>query len=322
MENFVTSKIIEVVPYDPNWPKLFEIEAAAIRQVLGENAIAIHHIGSTSVPGLLAKPKIDIIAEVKNGSQSITPLEKTGFSYKGEWNIPFKYGFTKRGNTNVNLHVFEEGHPEIELNLVFRDHLRANPQALKEYAELKKNLLSIASSFQKQERHLFSGYNLGKDAFIRKVLKVAEFDRLRFLKCTHYEEWEAYHHIVTEQIFDPIHVAYDRNHPSITAENHFHFVLSKGTVIVTVAHVEFLNENEAALRSLATDENYKRRGFGKVMMDLLEKWLKQQGKTIIKIRVTLRAEQFYRKLGYIEMPFNDPEGHQGSACDIVLGKKL
>jgi GrpB-like predicted nucleotidyltransferase (UPF0157 family) len=83
------SKEIQLVPYDPNWPHIFEKEAMLIRRALSDNCITVHHVESTSVPGLTAKPKIDIIAVVRSGGLSISQLEKLGFSYKGEWNIPF-----------------------------------------------------------------------------------------------------------------------------------------------------------------------------------------------------------------------------------------
>jgi GrpB-like predicted nucleotidyltransferase (UPF0157 family) len=105
---------------------------------LGGNYLAIHHVGSTAVPGLAAKPKIDMIAVVHSGDLSIAQLENIGFSYKGEWNIPFKFGFTKRGQDEINLHVFEEGHPEIELNILFRDYLRILLKALRSMRKLKK----------------------------------------------------------------------------------------------------------------------------------------------------------------------------------------
>jgi hypothetical protein len=76
------------------------------------------------------------------------------------------------------------------LNLLFRDYLRTHPESLAEYAELKTHLLTQKESFEKNNS-LFTGYNLGKDAFIRKILQQAGFNRLRFMKCTHYAEWEA-----------------------------------------------------------------------------------------------------------------------------------
>ena len=85
---------IKVVPYDHNWPRYFEEAAKKIKVFLGSNLIDIHHVGSTSVPGLVAKEKIDIIAVVKNGADTVDLLESAGYVYKGEWNIPLKYGFT------------------------------------------------------------------------------------------------------------------------------------------------------------------------------------------------------------------------------------
>ncbi len=73
-------KIIEIVPYNPNWPHVFEQEAECIRQALGDNCLSIHHIGSTSVPGLAAKPKIDMIAVVHDTLLIRDQLEKKKFS--------------------------------------------------------------------------------------------------------------------------------------------------------------------------------------------------------------------------------------------------
>jgi GrpB-like predicted nucleotidyltransferase (UPF0157 family)/GNAT superfamily N-acetyltransferase len=297
---------IEVVPYNPAWPQMFEEEAEHIKQALGENCIAIHHIGSTSVPGLCAKPKIDIIVVVKSMEYIIQDLEKINYEYRGEFNIPLHLGFRKRPPlTNVNLHVFEEGNPEIELNLLFRNFLRTHPEARQEYAKLKLVLANQESSYGITSAKV-STFNLGKDTFIKKILGQAGFKDLCLRFCTHHDEWDNYHRIRKEQIFDPINVTYDPHHPSLTMETHYHFVLYRGTTIVSVAHVELLNETEAALRSLATDEPFKNKGNGSYLMKLIEKWLKSQGRTIFKLHSNLRAESFYRKLGYGDMSFDDP----------------
>lgn len=312
-------KPIEVVAYNSNWPILFETEANLIKAALGCNCIAVHHVGSTAVNGLSAKPIIDIIAEVKSGNLSINQLEKADFVYKGEWNIPFKYGFTKRGQLQVNLHVFEENHPEIELNLVFRDYLRNNSDARNKYQNLKIELLKNEASFQKQNGALFSGYNLGKDAFIRKIIDNSGFQRLRFLKCTHRLEWQEYHRIRKSQIFDSTNIEYDENHPTITDANHAHFILCHGTKVVCVAHIEFLNTTEIALRSLAADKMFQNQGFGTHMLQLLEKWLTLQNAKLIKVHAHLKAEKFYRKHGYQDMHFDD----QSISPDVIdLGKVL
>jgi GrpB-like predicted nucleotidyltransferase (UPF0157 family) len=127
----MTKKII-VTPYNPDWPNTFESEALKIKETLGENCIAIHHIGSTSVPGLLAKPVIDMIGVVRDPDKAIQSLESLGFKYKGEYNIPMRFYFNHSEGVETNLHVYEEGHPEIELNLIFRDYLRNHEYAREE----------------------------------------------------------------------------------------------------------------------------------------------------------------------------------------------
>lgn len=313
------SKKIQVVPYDPNWPHIYEKEASLIKEALSDNCLEVHHIGSTAVPGLAAKPKIDIIAVVRSGDLSIAPLENIGFSYKGEWNIPFKFGFIRRGQDEINLHVFEEGHPEIELNILFRDHLRSNPQSLKEYAQIKETLLKDETSSQKQKGSMFSGYNLGKDRFIRQILKTTGYSGHRFLKVTHIQEWEDYHRIRKAEIFGLTRVIYDPLHPSITSNNAYHFMLCNGIEARAVAHIEFLSESDAALRSLATDSKYQRQGYGTEMMALLEKWLRRQNIKVLKMHSRQSAEPFYRKLGFTDMPFDDPSIQEQH---IDLGKVL
>ena len=310
---------IQVVPYNPNWPEMFEVEAKKIKNALKGNCIAIHHIGSTSVPSHSAKPKIDIIAVVRDLFFHEVRLEAIGYRFRGGFNIPLQKCFriiTK--DRQINLHVFEKNDPEIELNIMFRNYLCQNPNARDQYAALKYNLIKKESSHQKNNS-IYSGYTLGKNAFIQTILKEIGCNKHRFVLCTHDNEWENYHRICKEQIFDPINIEYDINHPSITAQEHFHFALYKGTKIVTVAHIEFLNEIEAALRSLATDEIYQNNGFGKIMMNLLEKWLRLKGKKILKMHSRLSAESFYRKLRYVDIIFDDPCIQENY---INLGKSL
>lgn len=82
-----------VVPYNPDWPNIYYREATKIRKALGVNCLEIHHVGSISVPGLLAKPKIDILAGEKERQKAIKSLEAIGIDYRGEYNIPMHYGF-------------------------------------------------------------------------------------------------------------------------------------------------------------------------------------------------------------------------------------
>lgn len=295
-------KKIEIVPYNPDWPNQFTKEAEKIREALGDNLIEIHHIGSTSVPGLAAKPLIDIlpvVQDIRLTDQAILAMQKLGYEAKDEFGIPFRYFFTKsiKASRTHNVHIFEEGNTEIERHLKFRNWMRNNEDDRNAYALLK---IKLAAEFPND---IYS-YCIGKDNFVNEIDRKAGWNGYRFVMAATPKEWQEYHRIRREQIFEPINIVYDENHPTITLDNHFHFVLCKGTKIVTVAHVEFLNESEAAIRSLATDEPYNMRGYAKQMMHLLEKWIKLKGKNIIKLHANPMAENFYRKLGYDNMEFD------------------
>lgn len=271
-------KQIEVVPYNSDWPKMFEEEAALIREALGAHCLAIHHIGSTSVPGLSAKPYLDVMCIVSDLSFALN-LQKIGYVFKGEYNIPLRYGFTKKtSNRKVNLHVVERDHGFIPLNLCFRDYLRTHDESRQAYENLKHDLLRNPESHEKRD-HGFTGYNLGKDHFIKGILEKAGFNDFILNVCMHNLEWAAYYRICQEQHIADVHP----NNSSSKTENHHHFVFYKGIHIVCVAYVEMLHKHEAVLRWLATDKLYKKKGYEVQMMMVIEKWVKQQGITDLSI---------------------------------------
>lgn len=313
-------KKIVVVPYNPAWPEHFEREAAKIKEAVGSNCIAVHHIGSTSVPGLSAKPIIDIITVVKHPETAIQPIETLGFRYKGEYNIPMRYYFDRSEGTEANLHVYQEGHPEIELNLCFRHYLRKHPEARDEYAMLKENLLKDKSSYEKINS-AFTGYNLGKDAFIRKILHDSHFDRLRMMRCAHHAEWEAARKMRDNYFFKPLSIAdpytWTFDHP-----DHAHLVLYKGVEIIGYAHIQFWPDQRAALRIIVIDEAHRREGLGSYFLQLCEQWLKRLGIVSLHDEARPDSVSFYRSNGYSEMPFNDPSGEPPSPYDIAMGKIL
>lgn len=314
------SKNIEVVAYDSNWPHIFKTEATLIAQALGDNCLAVHHIGSTSVHGLAAKPKIDIIAVVRNGNAAIESLEKASFTYKGEYNIPCQFGFTKRGEHKINLHVFEENHPEIDLNLMFRDYLRSHPQVRDEYARLKHDLLQDESSFMK-ENSCFANYTLRKGDFIRSVLKEAGFNRMRILKCNDDTEWTAARNFRNQYFFDPYGIE-DPYTWAFHHSEHAHLALYQGTEIIGYAHIQFWPEARTAIRIIAIDENKRNQNAGSQFLALIEEWLKSVDIKSIHAESRATSLGFYRKNGYLDMPFNDPEGHEHDPNDIPVGKML
>lgn len=313
-------KNIVVTPYNHDWPKLFEAEALEIREALGENCIAIHHVGSTAVPGLSAKPIIDIIGVVRDPEKAIQALESLGYKYKGEYNIPMRLFFSRSVDPEIHLHVYEEGHPEIELNLRFRDYLRDHPEIREEYASLKEKLLRDPASYEKRNS-MFTGYNLGKDAFIRKVLKAANFDRLRLVRCTHYFEWDVAKKLRQDYFFGPAGVS-DPYTWTYDHKDHIHFILYQGVEIIGYAHIQLWLNHRAALRIFVIDEAHRQHGFGSQFLQLCEQWLKRQGIHSLHDEARPDAVKFYRKNGYAEMPFEDPSGEPPSPLDVAMGKIL
>lgn len=313
-------KNIVVTPYNPEWPLIFEREALKIKEALGPNCIAVHHIGSTAVPGLSAKPVIDMLGVVSNPEEIIQPLETLRFTYKGEYNIPMRYYFNRSEVVEINLHVYEEGHPEIELNLLFRDYLRKEAEARDEYAKLKKDLLKEKSSYEKNNSP-FTGYTLGKDAFITKILQAANFNRMRIMKCSHYDEWEAAKRLRNQYFFAPLSISdpytWTFDHPE-----HAHLILYQGIKIVGYAHIQFWPQQRAALRIIVIDEAYRQHGLGSQFLSLCEQWLKKLGIKSLHDEARPNVVSFYRKNGYTEMPFEDPTGEPPSIHDIAMGKKL
>lgn len=314
------NKKIEVVPYDPLWPKQFEDEASQIKAALGDDCLAVHHVGSTSVPGLAAKPKIDIIAAVKHPEEAVEKLRAVGYEYRGEYNIPMHYGFSKRGKVRVNLHVYEEGHPEIELNLTFRDCLRNHSEIRNEYEEVKKGLLGKSSSYEKNGS-MFTGYTLGKGAFIRKVLKLAGFQRLRFVKCADPEEWEAARSFRQRNFFDKVPIS-DPYEWTFVHPDHVHFILYQGVEMIGYAHIQLWPESRAAMRIIVLKEAQRGQGFGGQFLQWIERWLRNSGYRSIHTESSPDAVPFYERLGYAVMPFDDPDGYESHPRDTAMGKSL
>ena len=134
---------IELVDYDSGWPVLYEREAEKIRAALGERVLGLEHAGSTSVPGLAAKPIIDIVLTVADSADEdayVPPLEAAGYELtirEPDWH---EHRALKGTDPKVNLHVFSEGCPEIERMTAFRDRLRTSSADRDLYERTKRDL--------------------------------------------------------------------------------------------------------------------------------------------------------------------------------------
>ena len=134
---------IQLDEYNPEWPRLFEREAQRIRAVLGERALRIEHAGSTSVPGLAAKPIIDILLVVADSADEasyVPALEAAGYVLRMREPQWHQHRVFKGPDTNINLHVHTQGCVEIDRMLGFRDWVRAHPEDRELYEGAKREL--------------------------------------------------------------------------------------------------------------------------------------------------------------------------------------
>jgi GrpB-like predicted nucleotidyltransferase (UPF0157 family) len=136
---------VEVVEYDPRWPAAFVAEARLVQNALGPMVVALHHIGSTSVPGLAAKPVIDmllVVADHATLDAANADMAALGYEPRGEFGIPGRRYFSKGGDLRRthHVHAYEPSHHEVERHLAFRDYLRAHPEEAARYGNLKAEL--------------------------------------------------------------------------------------------------------------------------------------------------------------------------------------
>ena len=155
-------------PYDSRWPAEFARESSAIVSALGGVLTAIHHIGSTAIPGIHGKPIIDMLAVTADISlldERPSPLEALGYEALGEFGIPGRRYFRKNNSAaerTHQIHVFQTGSPQISRHLAFRDYLRAHPDAARDYDALKQQL---AESYPND----ISSYTDSKDSLIHDI---------------------------------------------------------------------------------------------------------------------------------------------------------
>src|SRR6266516_3108295 len=161
---------ITLVEYDPAWTKLLVREATRIKAALGERAIVVEHVGSTSVPGLIAKPIIDILLVVADSADEpsyVPALEAAGYVLRirePDWH---QHRLFKGPDTNINLHVFTQGSEEIQRTLLLRDWLRTNEADRELYARTKRSLA-------RRKWKYVQNYADAKSEVVKAILESAE----------------------------------------------------------------------------------------------------------------------------------------------------
>ena len=159
---------VEVVPHDTRWRDAFEAEAKLVAEALGESVLAVHHIGSTAIRGIYAKPVIDMLVEVRDVAEvdgRSSAMESIGYEVMGEYGIPGRRYFRKDDREGIrthHIHAFEAGSAEVKRHLAFRDYMLAHPADAQRYSELKRRLAD-------EHPQSMDGYIDGKDGFIKEM---------------------------------------------------------------------------------------------------------------------------------------------------------
>jgi len=165
----------DIAPYDPSWPAMFEAEAVRLHRALGPLALRIDHHGSTAVPGLAAKPVIDIqisVATLRPLASYGRPLESLGYvhvPHPDDASCPFFHRPSQWPHTH-HVHVVEAGGEEERRTLVFRDYLRQHHGAAREYEQLKRELMVEINPRDDAARETYAER---KTAFVERILSLA-----------------------------------------------------------------------------------------------------------------------------------------------------
>lgn len=161
---------VRLVDYDPAWPAAYEAIAERILQACAPHVVEIHHIGSTSVPGLPAKPVIDVmpgLATYEDGLAIVPAMEALGYQYRGDFGIPRRHyfkGLPEHVGREQNIHCYAVGEGQWHWHLAFRDHLRANPADRDRYFALKSELAA-------QYPDDVESYAMAKHDFVMSILR-------------------------------------------------------------------------------------------------------------------------------------------------------
>lgn len=159
---------VVVRPHDPRWAQAYEAERGRITGILGTDAVAVHHVGSTAIPGICAKPIIDILVELSGlgAADAAAPrMAAAGYEALGEFGLPGRRYFRRNdaaGTRTHHVHAYEAGSAEIARHLAFRDYLRARPAKAAGYSALKERLAAA-------HPHDIEAYMDGKDALVKSL---------------------------------------------------------------------------------------------------------------------------------------------------------
>lgn len=160
---------VRLSDFNENWAHMFQMEAQFLKSIFGDEIINFEHFGSTSVPGIKAKPVIDmmcIVVDIEKIDSFNHKMDSLGYDIAGEWGISGRRLFRKGGeNRTHHIHFYQVDNPQIERHLIFRDYLYAHPEEAAKYSRFKEEL---AQRFDNTIE-----YSLAKKTFVKEMEKQA-----------------------------------------------------------------------------------------------------------------------------------------------------
>lgn len=276
---------IIIEKYNPEWEVFFLKESERIASVAGNCLMDLYHVGSTSVPGLSAKPIIDIIFVTTDLSKAheILTSEKLGYQLKGEYNLPLHDLYGKKGKFEIYLHVHLYRSPEVKLNLMFRNYLRSHPEACEEYVRTKIRASQMKDAAERVDTGV-TRYNLMKNDVLTSLLKKTGFSELCVRFVTQENESKAFRHI---RRFNAPHWR--------ELQNSKKMILYQGVDIIGAA--EFCDFGHSYFEIIfvksKTDEGFLK------LINVIENWIKIRTATrLLLVSVAKKERATYESLGY------------------------
>ena len=288
-------KPIIIEKYNPQWAVFFEKESRKIKSVMGENAVEIHHIGSTSVPFLAAKPIIDMILVTRdlNSAREFLTLKELGYRYKGEYNLPLRDLYGKKSDFEIYLHVHLINNPEIELNLLFRNYLRNNEEAKKQYESVKITASKDQNASKKVETGI-TKYNLLKNDLIVSVLKETGFEGVCPRFVTQHAESEFFNK-TKDEFFKDLGI---EKMPLFSEQNVKKLVLYRGVDLVGASEIMNISSDRFSVNFVWTNDNGT---LLKEFLSRIENWGKIRTKCrLLEATVGYDQARIYSDKGFIQ----------------------
>jgi GrpB-like predicted nucleotidyltransferase (UPF0157 family) len=294
--------------YNPDWPRMAAAYAERL-QVLGPTLVTVHHIGSTSVPGLAAKPIIDlmpVVTSLADLDRERPRVEALGYNWYGELGISGRRYCTlsdKAGNRIVQLHCFSADSPEVERHIAFRDYLRAHPDSANAYEKEKRR----ARDLHPYDSHAYTDEKTAwiRDTELKALVWFAEQSRIvpgdfkdeRVLALLRT-------HLAAMHTNSPPGSVYALDLSGLQSDDVSFYTAWEGETLVGMGAIKRLSPTTAEIKSMRTHADYLRQGVAARILDHLLAVARSRGYRCMSLE-TGSGDAFepalalYRRYGFV-----------------------